>query len=99
MVIFRQLYQIRLDIPLRCRYQFPDFRITQFAQSDPNNSEVYSVTWLSEPGAVYKIDWSPDLSPWEEMFGEFTATGNQTTATVPLTGLGDRQFVRVRRIE
>ena len=56
---------------------------------------------MSEPAATYKIDYSPDMArtAWEALPNEFVASGNTTSAPLSMAGLGDKHFVRVRRVD
>ena len=77
----------------------PVFEIVDFSQTDPVNSNVFCVTWRSELGAAYEIETSGDLASWESLGGEFLAFSSVTSVPVELTGLGNRQFVRIRKID
>ena len=74
------------------------FRIVSFVPTGVMDPDIFSVTWTSEPGAVYEIEWSTDLTTWQAITGEFHAIGELSSAEIDLSGVGDRQFVRVRRI-
>ena len=80
-------------------YMIPPFRIVSFVPTGVANPGIFSVTWTSEPGGAYIIEWTTDLgSSWQAIPGEFHAIGELSSAEVDLSGAGDRQFVRVRRI-
>ena len=77
----------------------PPFRIVNFAQTDENDPDIYGVTWLSIPGAIYRIESSSDLDSWQALPNEISAIGDKITTELDMVGMGDRKFIRVRRLD
>jgi len=75
------------------------FRIVNFSQIDEFNPDIYGVTWLSIPGAIYQIESSSDLDSWQPLLDEIAAIGDKTTTELDMAGMGSRKFIRVRRLD
>jgi hypothetical protein len=59
------------------------FRVTGFSVDFQAGNAT--LTWLSEPGATYSIDLSPDgLKTWNQVVDSIASGGASTSATVPL---------------
>jgi len=66
------------------------FKIENFQ----SNGSISQLTWSSEVGRQYQVQWSSDLSNWTT-FITTTATRTSTTKTFGSMGTSGREFYRV----
>lgn len=71
------------------------FRAT--ATSGPPGSNALTLTWVSVPGASYRVRRSPDLAQPFEIIETITASGPTTSFTV--TQVGPTGFYRIEKVE
>lgn len=74
------------------------FAITAFERVRTDDAQSVTITWVSQPGRVYSIDFSDDLDEWRELTDSLVSAGKETsytdTSLTPDVGL---RYYRVRQ--
>ncbi len=72
-----------------------DFRITGFTMFAPG---FWGITWNTVPGAIYRLQASPNLSVWTDVTGDISGTADSLTQLVSAPGVPPSYFWRVVRL-